>query len=112
MNAYEEAIRLEIIEAKDKIRLSRRELSEIDAGVYGGRLSKRDLANERKSVEHNIDICTAQIEALGSALAMAGILANLRQSKSHISGEFYLNDELRRVYEDAGCAQDFVPLGA
>jgi hypothetical protein len=71
MNAYEISIKQEINDAWDTIHDCQRELAEIDAGVYSDRLNVSELVMEREKTEREIDICTAQIDALAHALEVA-----------------------------------------
>ena len=69
--AYRNAIESEVNDAWGTIYDCQRELIEIDTGKYDGFLTKSELANEREKAEREIDICTAQIEALTHALEVA-----------------------------------------
>lgn len=69
--AYRNAIESEVNDAWGTIYDCQRELIEIDTGKYDGLLTKRELANEREKAKREIDLCTAQIEALTRALDLA-----------------------------------------
>ena len=69
--AYRNAIESEVNDAWGTIYDCQRELIEIDTGKYDGLLTKSELANEREKAKREIDLCTAQIEALTRALDLA-----------------------------------------